>query len=99
VPREGKRRLRVFTPEQVEEIRETLRSTTRLGSEPALLSLDEVAQRAGCHRHTIERRMGKELPLGRRMSQPRHAWGFTPEEATQIATWVKLHLRARRLRR
>jgi hypothetical protein len=46
--------MRLFTPEQVEVIRETLRSTARLGSEPALVSLDEVAQRPGCHRQTIE---------------------------------------------
>jgi hypothetical protein len=95
VPREGKRGLRVFTPEQVEQIREALRKMTRLGAEPELLSLEEVACRVGCSSNTIRRHQGTELPAGRRLAEPRDGWGFTRTEAEQIAAWAKQHVRGR----
>jgi hypothetical protein len=55
VPQRGKRGLRIFTPEQVEEIREPLRKATRMGPEPGLLSLEEVARRAGVRASTLRR--------------------------------------------
>ena len=97
--RRGKRRIRIFTPEQVEQIRKKLRSATRLGMAPELLSLQEVARRAGCAASTLRCYLGAELPAGQRLGQPRGGWGFTAQEAEQIATWAKHHVRKRRSRR
>ncbi|XXX73038.1 hypothetical protein WMF30_35850 [Sorangium sp. So ce134] len=88
-PRQGSRKPRVFTPEQVELIRRTLRERTRLGPKPVLVGLEEVARRAACSMQTIRRRLGMELPPGRKLSEgPRAKWGFTPEEAEQIVAAV-----------
>ncbi len=46
-PRNGKRRIRVFMPAPVNEIRIALGTSTLLGPAPKLLSLEEVARRAG----------------------------------------------------
>lgn len=48
VPRRGQRHIRVFTAEQVETLRAAERATTELGAKPTLLTLAEVAERAGC---------------------------------------------------
>jgi AraC-like DNA-binding protein len=98
VARHGKRELWIFTSEQVEVLKKALREKTGLGRGPHLLSLAEVAQRAGCSVATIRRRQGKELPAGQRVAYPRTMWGFTREEAKQIAAWVKRHLRGTRRR-
>ncbi|WP_437972232.1 hypothetical protein WMF04_24335 [Sorangium sp. So ce260] len=98
-PRQGSRKMRVFTPEQVELIRKTLREKTRLGPKPELVGLEELARRATCSMQTIRRRLGAELPAGRKLSQgPRAKWGFTPKEAKKIAAWVKRHVQRRRRR-
>lgn len=67
VPRRGKRCIRVFTPEQVERIRGALRTTTRLGAGPKLLSFEEVARRGryGCTRCRHLRRSGSGERSGR----------------------------------
>ncbi|WP_437755730.1 hypothetical protein [Sorangium sp. So ce1389] len=89
--------MRVFTPEQVELLRKMLREKTRLGPEPELVGLEEVARRARCSIQTIRRRLGRELPAGRKLSErARDWWGFTPKEAKQIVAWVRQHVRRRR---
>jgi len=95
VPREGKRRLRVFTPEQVETLRSTLRETTGLGPQPVLVYLKEVARLAGCNDRTLCRYVGKDLPAGRRVVHPRRGLAFTPEEAKEIVVWVKRRRRGK----
>ncbi|XYH98459.1 MerR family transcriptional regulator [Sorangium sp. So ce1128] len=96
-PRQGSRKMRVFTPEQVDVLRKTLREKTRLGPKPELVGLEEIARRAACSMQTIRRRLGRELPPGRKLSQGRRAkWGFTPKEAKQIVAWVKRNVRRRR---
>ncbi|WP_437827898.1 hypothetical protein [Sorangium sp. So ce1153] len=91
--------MRVFAPEQVEDLRNELRQKTRLGPKPVLVGLEELARRAACSMQTIRRRLGAELPAGRKLSQgPRAWWGFTPKEAKQIVAWVKRHIRRRRPR-
>ncbi len=91
--------MRTFTPEQVEQIRLAARRETGLGPEPALLYMEEVARRAGCHPHTIRVRRGNELPAGRWVSHPHAGWGFTEAEAKQIADWWKRHRKGRQGRR
>jgi hypothetical protein len=99
VARHGKRGLWLFTASQVEDLRRALREKTRLGPKPELVGIVEVARRAGCAVQTIRRRLGRELPRGRKLTQgPRAWWGFTPEEAKQIAIWVRRHVRRTRRR-
>jgi hypothetical protein len=99
VARHGTRGLRIFTASQVEELRRALLQKTRLGPKPELVGIGEVARRAGCAVQTIRKRLGKELPRGRKLTQgPRAWWGFTPEEAKQIAIWVRRHVRGTRRR-
>ena len=89
-PRRGKRHIRLFTPTDVASIRRWLQANTRLGGQPELLSLEEVARRAGCHRQTIRSRLGTELPPGKRLTKgARGRRGFTPGEAQEIISWVK----------
>ena len=89
VTRHGKRRLRVFTPAQVDELRRCL-AKTKVTS--GLLRLGDVARLAGCCAQVIRQRLGKELRVGRQVSYPRKTWVFTRREATQIAAWVKRHV-------
>ncbi|WP_437994731.1 hypothetical protein WMF26_24990 [Sorangium sp. So ce185] len=96
-PRQGSRKMRVFTPEQVDVLRIALREQSRLDHKPELVGLEELAHRAACSMQTIRRRLGTELPAGRKLSQgPRAKWGFTPREASKIVAWVKRHVRRRR---
>ncbi|MDC0743234.1 hypothetical protein [Polyangium mundeleinium] len=99
VARRGTRKIRLFTPEQVKSIRETLKEKTRLFSDTELIPLQEVARQAGCAESTLRRFKGKELPPGQLLAHPRKTWGFTPEEVPQIVAWVKKRIRARRRRR
>ncbi|XYH92934.1 MerR family transcriptional regulator [Sorangium sp. So ce1128] len=96
-PRQGSRKTRVFTPEQVEVLREELREKTRLGPKPELVGLNDVARRAGCSAQTIRRHLGTGLPPGQKLTEGlRAGWGFTPEEAKQIVAWARRHFRRRR---
>ncbi|WP_437768995.1 hypothetical protein WME77_19155 [Sorangium sp. So ce764] len=47
-PQQGSCKMRVFTPEQVELIRKTLREKTRLGPKPVLVGLEEAARPWRC---------------------------------------------------
>ena len=58
-----------------------------------------MAERADCHPETIWKRLGQELPAGRRLTQPRGMWGFTPAEAKAIVAWAQKHRRGRQGRR
>ena len=95
-PRRGTRKTRLFTAEQMQSIRETLKEKTRLFPDAKLVPLQEVARQAGCAPNTLRRFTGKELPTGQLLAHPRKMWGFTPEEVTQIVAWVKQHIRTRR---
>ncbi|WP_437796447.1 hypothetical protein [Sorangium sp. So ce693] len=80
VPRQGRRKIRVFKPEQVEVLRESLREKTRLGAKPEFVGLEEVARRAARSMQTIRRRLGTELPPGPKLTQgPRARWGVHAE--------------------
>ncbi|WP_437933411.1 MerR family transcriptional regulator [Sorangium sp. So ce341] len=75
VPRQGTRKMRMFTPEQVEILRKVLREETRLGPKPQLVGIEELARRAACSMQTIRKRLGTELPAGRKLShEPRAKW-------------------------
>lgn len=50
VQRQGKRKMRVFTAEQVEVLREALRENTRLGLKPKLVGIEEVRGSSGVRR-------------------------------------------------
>ncbi|WP_437801290.1 MerR family transcriptional regulator [Sorangium sp. So ce693] len=52
-PRQGIRKMRVFTPEQVDVLRKTRREKTRLSRKPELVGLEEVTRRAACSMQTI----------------------------------------------
>jgi len=97
VQRQGKRKMRVFTPEQVEVLRKELREKSRLGPKPKLIGLGELARRAGCAVQTIRKRLGTEQPPGRKLTKgPRALWGFAPQEAKQIVAWARKHFGRKR---
>jgi hypothetical protein len=87
----------VFTPEQVEVLRMELQAKTRLGPKPELVGLGELARRAGCAVQTIRKRLGTELPPGRKLTEGSRALrGFAPDEAKKIVAWARKHFRRRR---
>jgi len=93
-PRSGARKIRVFTLEMVAAVKAWLRENTCLGTDP-LITLDAVAQLAGCSRGLLRSRLGTDLPEGRHLADGlRGRLGFTPLEVSRMVNWVQ-HRRKR----
>jgi DNA-binding transcriptional MerR regulator len=85
VQRRGYRGVRAFTREELECIRRWLQKNTGLGSEPNLVTLEQLARQAGCSPHTIRRYLGTALPAGRRqLAGGRVRTMFTTAEAAVV---------------
>lgn len=78
-PRQGSREMRVLTPEEVDVLRQTLRERIRLGPKPELGGHEDVARQAACSMQTIRRRIGTELPSGRKLSHGPAPSGRRPD--------------------